>query len=51
MKSNQDSGTKQTDRIACMAQELAKMGVDVEELPDGLVINGSNNEKPAQIHG
>ncbi len=32
--------TKETDRIACMAKELAKMNVDVEELPDGLVING-----------
>ncbi|MDH4201001.1 MAG: 3-phosphoshikimate 1-carboxyvinyltransferase, partial [Spirochaetia bacterium] len=28
------------DRIACMAKELAKIGADVEELPDGLVIRG-----------
>lgn len=33
--------TKETDRIACMAQELAKMGAQVEELPDGLVIHQS----------
>ncbi len=33
--------TKETDRIACMAQELAKMGADVEELPDGLVVHHS----------
>jgi 3-phosphoshikimate 1-carboxyvinyltransferase len=31
---------KETDRIAVMALELRKMGVEVEELPDGLVIQG-----------
>ncbi len=31
---------KETDRIACMAVELAKMGARVRELPDGLVIEG-----------
>ena len=31
---------KETDRIRCMAEELGKMGVAVEELPDGLVIHG-----------
>ncbi len=29
---------KETDRIACMARELKKMGADVAELPDGLVV-------------
>ncbi|MBN1360802.1 MAG: 3-phosphoshikimate 1-carboxyvinyltransferase [Sedimentisphaerales bacterium] len=33
--------TKETDRIACMAEELAKMGAQVEELPDGLVVHHS----------
>ena len=33
--------TKETDRIRCMAEELGKMGADVEELPDGLVVHGS----------
>ncbi|MFH1717194.1 MAG: 3-phosphoshikimate 1-carboxyvinyltransferase [Planctomycetota bacterium] len=42
--------TKETDRIKCMAEELAKMGVDVEELPDGLVIRGGC-PKPAELHG
>lgn len=32
---------KETDRIRCMAEELKKMGADVEELPDGLIIQGS----------
>jgi len=32
---------KETDRIACMAEELKKMGADIEELPDGLIIRQS----------
>ena len=35
---------KETDRIACMAAELAKIGTDIEELPDGLVIHGQGGE-------
>ncbi len=31
---------KETDRIAVMAAELAKLGARIEELPDGLVIEG-----------
>ena len=31
---------KETDRIAVMRQELAKMGADIEERRDGLVIRG-----------
>jgi 3-phosphoshikimate 1-carboxyvinyltransferase len=42
--------SKETDRIKCMAEELGKMDVDVEELPDGLIINGSRL-KPAELCG
>jgi len=31
---------KETDRIACMTSELKKMGIDVQELPDGMIIHG-----------
>ncbi|MFQ6036829.1 MAG: 3-phosphoshikimate 1-carboxyvinyltransferase, partial [Sedimentisphaerales bacterium] len=31
---------KETDRIKCMAEELKKLKVVVEELPDGLMIHG-----------
>jgi len=31
---------KETDRIAVMRSELSKMGADIEEKPDGLVIRG-----------
>ena len=39
--------TKETDRIQCMAEELQKMGVHIEELPDGLVVHHS---KPRAAH-
>lgn len=31
---------KETDRIAVMTAELLKLGVDAEELPDGMIIQG-----------
>ena len=36
---------KETDRIAVMARELRKMDVDLDELPDGLVIRGTGKIK------
>ncbi len=42
--------SKETDRIKCMAEELKKMAVDVEELPNGLIINGGR-PKPAELNG
>lgn len=40
---------KETDRIAVMARELGKMGVKIEELEDGLVIQGRGGAlKPCQ---
>lgn len=41
---------KETDRIAVMREELSNMGADIEELPDGLVIQGSQL-KSAAVHG
>lgn len=32
---------KETDRIAVMCMELKKLGADIEELPDGLIIRNS----------
>jgi len=40
---------KETDRIAALATELRRIGQDVEELPDGLVIH-PKPLKPATIH-
>jgi 3-phosphoshikimate 1-carboxyvinyltransferase len=41
---------KETDRIKCMAEELKKMNVAAEELPDGLIVRHSK-VKPAQLDG
>ena len=38
--------TKETDRIQAMAHELQRMGGQVEEIPDGLIIRG-----PSPLHG
>ncbi len=32
---------KETDRIAAMCRELGKLGADIEELPDGLIVRQS----------
>jgi 3-phosphoshikimate 1-carboxyvinyltransferase len=41
---------KETDRIAVMFSELLKMGADITELPDGLVIKKSSL-KGTEVHG
>jgi len=41
---------KETDRIKCMAEELKKLAVDIEELPDGLIIRQSK-PGPAELNG
>lgn len=41
---------KETDRIEVMAKELTKMGADIKELPDGLVIQGGKL-KGARVYG
>ena len=38
---------KESDRLAAMASGLAALGVRVEELPDGLVVEGSGGAAPA----
>jgi len=43
---------KETDRIKCMAEELKKLLVDVEELSDGLIIHGSEvRSAKTGLHG
>jgi 3-phosphoshikimate 1-carboxyvinyltransferase len=42
---------KETDRIACMAKELTKLGAAVEETPDGLIIHGGKKLHPTLVHG
>ncbi|MBL8155321.1 MAG: 3-phosphoshikimate 1-carboxyvinyltransferase [Anaerolineae bacterium] len=42
----QELRVKETDRIAVMVKELAKMGANIAETPDGFVIDGTQ-----QLHG
>ena len=42
---------KETDRIAVMAAELKKMGAELEELEDGLVVRGGRGLQGAQVNG
>ncbi|GMO30936.1 MAG: 3-phosphoshikimate 1-carboxyvinyltransferase [Termitinemataceae bacterium] len=42
---------KETDRIAVMCNELKKLGLDIAELDDGLVINGGSRIKGGIVNG
>jgi len=42
---------KETDRIACMTCELRKMGAEIEELPDGMVIYGKGHLTGKEVDG
>lgn len=44
---------KESDRIAALCKELKKMGADIEELPDGMIIRGPVKLKGAKVdsHG
>ena len=41
---------KETDRITVMAQELAKLGINCTELPDGLIIHGKGTLSPPDLN-
>jgi 3-phosphoshikimate 1-carboxyvinyltransferase len=47
MRGIEELRVKESDRIAAMAAGLRAAGVVVEELPDGLVVDGSNGEPVA----
>ena len=40
---------KETDRVAAMCAELRRLGVEVEEYPDGLKIYPAERLKPARV--
>ena len=39
---------KETDRISAMTGELSKLGADIRETPDGMVINGTGELRGAR---
>ncbi len=40
IKDAQDLRNKESDRISAVVKELKKLGADIEETPDGMIING-----------
>jgi 3-phosphoshikimate 1-carboxyvinyltransferase len=42
---------KETDRIAVIREELSKLGADITELPDGLVIHGGKKLRGGLVDG
>ena len=42
---------KETDRIAVMHQELSKLGADIEEVEDGLIIRGKGGLQGGSVSG
>jgi 3-phosphoshikimate 1-carboxyvinyltransferase len=47
----QELRVKETDRISVMAGELAKLGAQITETPDGFVIKGPQKLKGANVDG
>lgn len=45
VKDAEDLRNKESDRISAMAVELRKLGVEIEETPDGFTIEGKQNIK------
>lgn len=41
---------KETDRIAVVTAELQKLGADIKELPDGMIIHGSTPLNPLETN-
>jgi 3-phosphoshikimate 1-carboxyvinyltransferase len=41
--------THETDRLAALAAELGRLGVDVEQQPDGLTVHGGTAHGPARL--
>ena len=45
VKNAEDLRNKEADRITCLVTELKKIGVNIEETPDGFIIRGKCNLK------
>ena len=45
IKDAEDLRAKESDRISTMANELRKMGIEIEETPDGLIVEGKQKLK------
>jgi 3-phosphoshikimate 1-carboxyvinyltransferase len=41
---------KESDRIAAVAKELSRLGAEIEELPDGMVVRGGSFLRGAEVN-
>ena len=46
----QELRVKESDRISATVEELSRLGADIQELPDGMVIRGTGGLKGASGH-
>ncbi|MFC1555543.1 3-phosphoshikimate 1-carboxyvinyltransferase [candidate division KSB1 bacterium] len=49
IKDAKELRVKETDRISAVCENLMKMGADIEEKEDGMIINGGNKLRGTQI--
>lgn len=49
IKNAEELKVKESNRIKAMVNELKKMGANIEELDDGMIINGPSKLKPANL--
>jgi len=49
MRGAEELRVKESDRIAAMAEGLTRLGVAVQALPDGLVVEGAGGPAPAPV--
>ena len=45
VKNAEDLRNKESDRIKCLVEELTKIGVNIEETPDGFIVHGKKSLK------
>lgn len=43
VRNAEDLRNKESDRIKCLVKELTKIGVNIEETPDGFIVHGKNS--------
>lgn len=51
LKNVEQARIKETDRISVMKDELEKLNVDIEEMRDGLIINGKGHISGGKVSG
>ncbi len=51
VKNAEDLRNKESDRIKCLVAELTKIGVNIEETPDGFIVHGGRGKSEGKCVG